>query len=575
MKGSDFLQKLLATYGVDRVYGVLGREAASLLFDKDHSQKFYLFRNELSAGTSAVAATRLTGRPQVCFSTLGPGVTHMMTAMATAAQDRHPVLFIAAQLETHSIDYNNAHQCLDAVSVTRPLTKGSYEPTTLDALAVAVDRAFTDMLAYPFGPAFISLPINLMDEVVDEDLAAKWLVDHTALPLAYTVGSTNMQDKLIAEAAKLLDGAKNPIIVLGDTVAKVPEAAATLRPLLEKLNIPAIATYSAKGILPFGHPLNLGTLNGYLDALFEGHVLQSIFETADTLLLLGYDMIEHHPNGWKFGSAKKIISLNYFDNRTNKAFVPEVKLTGNLAGQLSQLVVAVKPREAIAKDAATARDTIVNRMTADMQAKDSGEGVTVPQAIQALNDAYGDYNYIVANDIGMHRHVVGTYFMPQEPHHYLTSAGLSSFGTGIGMAIGAALSQSDKRVVLIAGDGGFHSNSGDLETIVRNNLPVTVLLLNNNANALIRRYQLTGDEHTQDVAATEFMNVDFVKLAEANGVKASRATTPAELQKALAGATKQAAPMLIEIAVHYPDLYLNPYAKHWDGSKPVFKTLAG
>ena len=98
MKGSDFLQKLLRTYDINRIFGVLGREAASITFTEEHSQDFFLVRNELTAGMAAISASRLTGKPQVCFSTLGPGVTHMATAIGSACQDRNPVLFFSAQL---------------------------------------------------------------------------------------------------------------------------------------------------------------------------------------------------------------------------------------------------------------------------------------------------------------------------------------------------------------------------------------------------------------------------------------------------------------------------------------------
>ena len=563
MKGSDFLQKLLKTHGIEKVFGVLGREAASILFDKEHSQEFVLFRNELSAGTAAAAASRLTEKPQVCFSTLGPGVTHMMTAMATATQDRHPVLFISAQLETHAIDYNNAHQCLDAVSITKPLTKGSYEPRTVAELAVAVDRAFAAMAQYPFGPAFISLPIDLLDEQVEQAEADKWLHKKNDWTPQYTAENTSAS---LAEAIELISKSKQPIIIVGDAAVKTLKAAELLRPTLEKLNIPVITTYAAKGILPFEHPLSLGAANPYLDVVFEEKIQSAIFEGVDTIILLGYDMTEHSPSTWKYGTPKKIVNINYFDNRTSKAFIPDVNVTGDLVNSLEVIAESKAAQKTIPQALQQAKQLIMDRI-AHYMGEDVEQGMSVPRVFRALNAAYGEYDYIVANDIGMHRHVTGTYFMPKEPHFYLTSAGLSSFGTGIGMAIGAALSRPDKQVVLIAGDGGFHSNSGDLETIVRKKLPIAIVLLNNNANGLIKRYQLTGDEQAQDRSATEFSNVDFVKLAEANNMKGYHAANFAELQK-IFNDNKGNEPYLVEVPVHYPDLFINPYAKHWDGKKP-------
>lgn len=569
MKGSDFLQKLLRTYDINRIFGVLGREAASITFTEEHSQDFFLVRNELTAGMAAISASRLTGKPQVCFSTLGPGVTHMATAIGSACQDRNPVLFFSAQLETPATDYNNAHQCIDAVSVTRPITKFASEPTNLEQLAVAIDRAFSKMMQYPLGPAFISLPIDLLDMTASDTLVAKWLsVNQRSIATTSMNTSHAITEDAISKSIQLLNKSRNPIIIIGDTMTKSPDTVA-IKKLVEQLNIPVITTYSAKGILPFGHPLYLGSINSYLDVILESFIQKDIFESVDTILLLGYDMTEHYPNAWNHGDNKKIININYFDNETNKSFISDIKIIGNITEILQKIVKRTKPRTSINENMILVQSKIIEALNRFMIERSHRGGISIPQIIQAINaTAEAPYDYIVANDIGTHRHVTATFFAPKLPHYYLTSAGFSSYGTGIGLAIGAAISQPKKRTFLITGDGGFHSNSGDLETIVRNKLPITIIVANNNSNGLIKRYQLTGRERRQDLSTTEFMQVDFVKLAEANGMQGQRAATPTRLSKILTSRDYKQ-PLLIEVPVYYPDLYINQYAKSWNGEKTI------
>ncbi|NLF25850.1 MAG: thiamine pyrophosphate-binding protein, partial [Deltaproteobacteria bacterium] len=445
MKGSDFIQILLRSYGINKIYGVLGREAASISFNADYSQDFILVRNELTAGLAAIGASRLTGQPQACFSTLGPGVTHMATAIGTACQDRDPVLFFTAQLETQATDYNNAHQCIDAVSVSRPITKYSSEPTTLEQLAVAVDRAFSKMLTYPLGPALISLPIDLLDMPVSDANIAKWLSPESK-PVKPTASAayTTAIDYNIQKACDLLATSKNPIIIVGDTVTKSPDAM-SIKHSLEKINMPVITTYSAKGLLPRDHSLYLGVINSYLDVILEEFIQKDIFETVDTVFLLGYDMTEHYPNAWNHGERKKIISLNYFDNETSKSFIPDIKITGDIQAVLQKISEKIESRAVIHEDMVRVHDKILNALDKFMDEEPHKDSLSIPQIIKTLNTLFGPYDYIVANDIGTHRHVTATFFAPQAPHHYLTSAGFSSYGTGIGIAIGAAFARPDKR----------------------------------------------------------------------------------------------------------------------------------
>jgi len=193
------------------------------------------------------------------------------------------------------------------------------------------------------------------------------------------------------------------------------------------------------------------------------------------------------------------------------------------------------------------------------------DGILPTQILSTLEDHLGDF--ILANDIGMHRHVSALFFQPRHSLDFVTSAGLSSFGTGLPFGMGAKIANPSRNVVVLCGDGGFHSNSGELETVVRLGLKILIIVLNNNANGLIRRYQLTGSERKVNPAAVDYHPVNFAMLAEANGCKGFKIQNLDEFKLALQKADAYEGPTLIEVPVYYPDLYINPYSTSWRPAK--------
>jgi thiamine pyrophosphate-dependent acetolactate synthase large subunit-like protein len=507
----------------------------------------------------ANAAARFTNEPQVCFVTLGPGLTHIMTALASASLDRYPVIFIGAQIESAAIDYNNAHQCIDAVSVAAPLTKFAHEVKSFDEIGSVLNKALTLCRAHPFGPCFISIPIDILDSEVADDAFDSLLTSDLSSPRVLEMRQTDASDRL-RDVAKLLEECQQPLIVAGDTILKTDGGARALRDFAESTNIPVITTYSAKGVLGRDHPLNFGTINSYANVLLEFPAVKQQFDEPDCLLLIGYDLFEHYPKAWTEGKPKRIVCLTPFFNAPVKAVRPEISVVCPIVEALSTLRTdAAKFAKPSTYDVTPLRERMVEMMR---DVTDYAEGVLPNQVLSILDEHYAN-DFILANDVGMHRHVSALYYQPANVGDFVSSTGLSSFGTGLPLGIGAKLSNPDRPVVVIAGDGGFHSNSGELETVVRWNLKMVVVVLNNGANGLIKRYQLTGKSRRLNTKATDFMPVDFVKLAEANGWLGVRARNRAALSDALIKADNHAGPTLIEVPVFYPDLYVNPYAKSW------------
>lgn len=547
MKFSEKLLRYLHSAGVENIFGIVGREATEILFDEySEKVKFILTRHELTAGVAASAISRFTNKPQACFGTLGPGPTNFMTAVGTAMLDRNPLILITAQIESTGISYNDAHQCINAVEMMKPITKYAYELKSPTELKEVLESAIKASMSYPYGPSFISVPIDFLSATMEDD------DNKLSLNQSYSTLSTDFEISL-KNIVNLIKNAKNPLIIPGDTVLKVKNGPSLVRKLAEALNIPVVTPYSTKGVLPQNHKLNFGVIGSHLDPIIGYPALHTIFEEPDALLLLGYDLVEHFPSAWGGRKRKKIAVINPYINTSHIAVKPDVVAIGTLEFGINYLLQNSK---IIGKKHVTYPKAMKERISAmEADKKVYKEGLLPNQVLDELNKFYND-DYILANDIGMNRHTSAIFFHANKPNDFVTSAGFSSFGTGLSMGIGAKIANPTRNVVVIAGDGGFHSNSGDLETIVRLGLKITIVLFNNNMNGLIKRFQLIGKQKRNHPGSIYFAPVDFAKLAIANGCQGLYAQSRKELKKALSLAEKNNGPTLIEVKIHYPEMYI-------------------
>lgn len=542
------LLRRLHDHGVRTVFGVVGREAASILFDEADGIDFVLTRHEFTAGVAADVLARISGRPQACWATLGPGMTNLATGVATSVLDRSPVLALAAQSESHDIFPNDTHQCLDSVSVMRPMTKYAVElqrPADIDDL---VDSAMSAAMTEPVGPSFISLPVDLLGAEVDTSRPRP-----PARTAAKPVGTVeDGWQETALQAAELLASARHPVLVVGAAAIR-SGAVPALRALAERLRIPVITTYIAKGVLPHGHELNYGAVTGYMDGILSFPALDALFGPTDLILTLGYDYAEDlRPSMWQRGADKTTVRVSPTANPVPRVYRPDLDVVTDVLAFVEHLdrhttgIPAKTPH-----DISPLRERIAEFL-ADPRRYD--DGLRVHQVMDSMNTVMAESaeagEGTIVSDIGFFRHYGVLFARADQPFGFLTSAGCSSFGYGIPAAIGAQLARPGQPTFLIAGDGGFHSNSADLETIARLNLPIVTVVVNNDANGLIELYQNIGHHRSHD-PAVKFTGVDFTALARANGVEATRATSREELLAALRKGAGLGRPFLIEVPVSY------------------------
>lgn len=542
------LLRRLHDHGVRTVFGVVGREAAAILFDEADGIDFVLTRHEFTAGVAADVLARISGRPQACWATLGPGMTNLSTGVATSVLDRSPVIALAAQSESHDIFPNDTHQCLDSVAVMRPMTKYAAELQRPDDVTDLVDSAVAAAMTEPVGPSFISLPVDLLGSQIDTSSAHP----EARTPVKPLGAVEDGWQEAARKAAELVGAARHPVLVVGAATIR-SGAVPAVRALAERLNLPVITTYIAKGVLPHGHELNYGAVTGYMDGILSFPALETLFGPADVILTLGYDYAEDlRPSMWQRGGEKTTVRVSPTANPVPRVYRPDVDVVTDVLAFVEYLdrhTADVAPKTA--HDIAPLRERI-GEFLADPGTYD--DGMRVHQVIDSMNTVMAETaeagEGTIVSDIGFFRHYGVLFARADQPFGFLTSAGCSSFGYGLPAAIGAQLARPGQPVFLIAGDGGFHSNSADLETIARLDLPIVTVVVNNDTNGLIELYQNLGHRRSYD-PAVKFTGVDFTALARANGVEAVRATTREELLAALRKGTGLGRPFLIEVPVHY------------------------
>jgi N2-(2-carboxyethyl)arginine synthase len=538
---SALLLDRLREHGVRHVFGIVGREASAILFDENDDIDFILTRHEFTAGVMADVLARLTGRPQACFATLGPGMTNLTTGVATAALDRSPVIAICAQSESHDYFPNETHQCLDSVAVMRPLVKYSRQLERPQDICDLVDSAISASMVEPVGPSFISVPVDLLGASIEAPTAAapqRPRAKHTVDPHWRAA---------VPQVAALLAEATHPVVVVG-TAAIRAAAVEGIRALVDRLQVPVITTYTAKGVLPHAHPLNYGAVTGYMDGILGRPALDELFGPADLIIALGYDYAEDlRPSMWTRGVPKRVVRVAPVVNPIPRVFQPEIDVVADVAqfvAALSEATTDLPP--ARAHDITGLRRAISNLL---LDPRDYPSGMRAHQVVQSVNSALDGKGTFVS-DIGFFRHFGALFARSDRPYGFLTSAGCSSFGYGLPAAMAAKMARPDEPVVLIAGDGGFHSNSADIETAVRLGLGIVMIVVNNNRNGLIELYQHIGHRRGHKPAVA-FQDVDFVQLAQANGAQAVKANDRASLLSALEKGLAIDRPYLIEVPIDY------------------------
>jgi acetolactate synthase-1/2/3 large subunit len=528
MKAAELFIKCLENEGVEYIFGIPGEETLALMDALlDSSIQFVTTRHEQGAAFMADVYGRVTWRAGVCMSTLGPGATNLITGVADANMDHAPLVAIAGQADTNRL-HKESHQVLDLQHIFAPVTKYSSRVLTPNVVPEVIRKAFKLAQTEKTGACFIEFPENL----------AAMEIESSPLRAQQPTMPEPAADRVEA-AAQLIADARYPIILAGNGVIRA-KAWKQLADFAAKLNIPVANTFMAKGVIPFKHPMALGSVG------LQAHdYVNTGFDKADVILCVGYDLVEYHPRLWHPTCDRKIIHIDTAPAEVDTSYVVEVGVLGDIGHSLSQIAERAVSQQG--HPLRPLRDALIEDMN---RHKDDMDFPLKPQKIIWDLRTAMDLEDIVVCDVGAHKLWMARMFRCEHPNTCIISNGFASMGIAVPGAIAARLAYPQRRVVAVTGDAGFMMNSQEIETAIRLNIPLVVLIWNDGAYGLIEWKQMSTYGRS---AYVRFSNPDFVKYADSFGAKGYRINHASELMPALQEALSNDRVNIIDCPVDYTE----------------------
>ncbi len=532
--GAEIVWESLMREGVKHVFGYPG---GAILPTYDAMVNYpihhVLVRHEQGATHMADGYARASGDVGVAIATSGPGATNMVTGIATAMMDSSPVVCITGQVGSKLIG-SDAFQETDITGVTLPITKHNYMVTRADELARTVREAFYIARSGRPGPVLIDITKDAQQSSCEFD----WDKASPQLPGYRPDLSPSASD--YSEALELINSAKRPLILAGNGVL-VSGAVRSLRAFAERANIPVALTLLGLGALPASHPLNLGMMGMHGEAW-----VNTAIQEADLLLAFGMRFDDRVTGNLKtYAVHARKIHVEIDPAEINKNVKVDVALVGDLRGVLEALLPDVESRDRSEwlhhiqelKGEAAVRDV--------QNLPDNGH----LYAAHVMNDLWQETHgeALVVTDVGQHQMWEAQYYKHESPRTLVTSGGLGTMGFALPAAIGAKFARPDAEVWVVVGDGGFQMTMAELATIVQEKLEIKIALVNNGYLGMVRQWQEFF--YGRRYAATPLLNPDFVKLAEAYGIRAATVTQRAEVKPAVHEAREYPGPVLINFQV--------------------------
>jgi len=532
MNVSEVIVKILEKEGISAAFGIPGAGINGVYKYLEKSKiKHYLMRHEEAAVHAADGYYRASGKLAAALCTSGPGATNFVTGMYTAWQDSIPLIAITGQAVTAQLG-RGAFQCVDIAEICKTVSKRTYCVKNPNNVPAVFREAFEAARSGKPGPVLIDLPLDVQLANIEFDIS---------LYKPSTLKAPKPAKESIEKAIKMLDEAKNPVIVMGGGVI-LSRAEKELLDFAEYMSLPVITTYMAKGGIPDAHPLNAGQAGIQVGAVSSGN---ETLLAADLVLGIGCRFTDRHTgNAAIYQGERKFIHIDIDPVEIGKIFKTELGIVADAGDALKMLLAA-------AKAAGKAR----NRKNADFSAMrkkfvrkpDPAKKVMDPREVfEAINLAFNDET-LYTTGCGITQIWSGQYQRINKPRKYLPSGGAGTLGFDIPAAIGACAAVKKQTVCLI-GDFGFTFLVEELGVAAAYKLPVVVLIINNGYLGLIRQNQKYALGYEYQVQMKENKTLmDYVKISEGFACKAERVFTYEELGKALKNAAASKVPYVIDI----------------------------
>ena len=541
MKASDLFVKCLESENVEYIFGLPGEENADLMMSLAESKiKFILTRHEQSAAFMADVYGRLTGKPGVCLSTLGPGATNLTTGIANANMDRSRVVAITAQAQTNS-PHKESHQNMDVMAMIKPITKWSWSFRTSDSIPEITRKAFRIASEEKPGATHIEIPVDIMKQTTERNPIPKQKI-YRSYP----------NDPLIKQAITMMLDAKKPLVLIGNGCIR-ENAVDAVRKFVEQSGICSINTFMGKGTISDNYERHLQTV-GIRDA---DHAQKAI-KDSDVVISIGYDLVEYSPQSWNPKLDKKIIHIDFTSAETDEYYPTDIELIGDIELTIESLLKRLEimkqenpsldcyPCHNIPEVFRETRQEITKKIT---QFDDDLEFPIKPEKLISDVRKTLSEEDIVISDVGVHKLWIAKTYQTYVPNTCIIPNGFAAMGFSIPGAIAAQMVYPERTVVAMCGDGSFLMNVHEIETAVRLHLPIIIVVWCDAEYGLISLKQ--EDEFGRKIF-TDFTNPDFVKLAESFNAIGFFADSPKKFLKSLEKAKSlRDKPTIIAVPVDY------------------------
>ena len=530
IKGSDLLVAALENEGVERIFGVPGEENLDFVESLHGSQiELIVMRHEQAAAFMAATYGRLTGKPGVCLSTLGPGALNFSTAAAYALLGAMPMVLITGQKGILT-SKQARFQIVDVVSSMTPLTKMARQIVSTATIPTIVREAFRVAQQERPGPVHLELPENLAhEEVSDIPLVPPHPID---IPVAHPAA--------LDRAAAMILEAERPLIMLGAAASR-PRLTDALSEFVRRVRVPFFNTQMGKGSVAGGSNLYMGTA-----ALSERDYVHEAIDRTDLILSIGHDTVEKPPFIMGPGGPK-VIHIGYAPATVEEVFFPHAEVVGDVGPSLALLADRLEGKLKNASALLPLREQIFARLTD--RATESRFPLTPQRIVHDVRQVMPE-DGIVCLDNGMYKIWFARNYRTRVANTLLLDNALATMGAGLPSAMMASILYPQRRVLAVCGDGGFMMNSQEMETAVRLGLQLVVLIVQDDAYGMIRWKQ--GIDGFADWGLS-FSNPDFVKYAESYGAKGSRVESADGLISALEAAFKGGGVHLVTVPVDYSE----------------------
>ncbi len=543
MTGANALLESLEKQGVKEVFGILGGAILPVYDALCHHPRIrhILARHEQGAAHAADGYARASGRPGVCFATSGPGATNLVTGIANAYMDSSPVIAITGQVPSAGVNSSymigkDAFQEADIIGITTPITKYNHQVRAANEIPKAVNAAFYIATTGRPGPVLVDVPKNVQAEV--SEINFKDTID-----LRGYKPPGNPHPLQIRKAVETLIEAERPVILAGGGVITA-NATDELLTIAELLLAPVATTFMGKGSFPEIHPLSIGNIGMHGNPLANKLLLE-----ADVLLAVGTRFSDRSTGNLDtFCPEAKKIHIDIDAAEIGKNIEADIPIVADAKKTLSAIYERLIQQAKKKTDTAWLQRVKTTKQQLNPPEKSNATELKPKPLLQALRKLLPE-DAIVTTEVGQNQMWSALYFKALKPRTFISSGGLGTMGFGFPAAIGAKTACPNKHVVDIAGDGSFIMTEQELATSVLEDIPVTVIVLNNGVLGMVAQWQRMFYKKRY-MAVKLGKSPDFVKLAEAYGAQGFHVQTIPEFQKAVKEALKSTVTTVIDVPIN-------------------------